>query len=65
MRRTRHRFLRSEIAVLEAFFRDGLRYPSVGDRLRIADQLKLSERRIYVWFQNRRAAEKREQKDLQ
>jgi hypothetical protein len=48
--------------VLETTFIAGLKYPPVGDRLRMAGHLGLPERKIYVWFQNHRAAEKRKVK---
>ncbi|CAB4039666.1 homeobox SEBOX, partial [Paramuricea clavata] len=54
-RRTRHKFSEYEVDVLERTFNSGVKYPTVGDRLRMASQLNFPERRIYIWFQNRRA----------
>ena len=61
-RSTCHKFSEYEVNVLETTFIGGLKYPPVGDRLRMAGHLGLPERKIYVWFQNRRAAEKRKVK---
>ncbi|CAN8031715.1 unnamed protein product, partial [Ixodes persulcatus] len=52
-------FTGSQVSALEAHFRTN-RYLSGAQVHRIADNLGLTETRVKIWFQNRRAREKRE-----
>lgn len=58
--RCRIMFTRDQVAQLESFFALD-QYPKIKDRRRIADSMGITERRIQVWFQNRRAKNSRGQ----
>ncbi|KAK0051178.1 homeobox protein unc-4 [Biomphalaria pfeifferi] len=53
-RRTRTNFSNHQMATLEAVFQ-GCHYPDLSARESLSESLRLSEARIQVWFQNRRA----------
>ncbi|XP_067951640.1 homeobox protein Hox-D3-like [Watersipora subatra] len=52
----------SQIRKLESMFRVN-RYPSVNDKLHLAEALNISVKQVSVWFQNRRCKEKRKVAD--
>eukprot|EP00118_Oscarella_pearsei_P025471 m.308235 g.308235 ORF g.308235 m.308235 type:complete len:218 (+) comp43619_c0_seq1:85-738(+) len=58
-RRTRVMFTRLQLKHLEHIY-TVQQYPKMGTRKRIGESMGISERRIQVWFQNRRAKAKRE-----
>merc|ERR1712157_666477 len=63
-RRRRHRtvFTDKQLSSLETLFRT-TQYPDVATRERLARVLDLDEERVEVWFKNRRAKFRRQQKD--
>ena len=63
-RRRRHRtvFTDKQLSSLETLFRT-TQYPDVATRERLARMLDLDEERVEVWFKNRRAKFRRQQKD--
>ncbi|XP_007888730.1 homeobox expressed in ES cells 1 [Callorhinchus milii] len=63
-RRARTVFSRSQIEVLEEAFRRNC-YPGIDVREQLAHKLTLDEDRIQIWFQNRRAKQKRSHHESQ
>ncbi|KAI6655868.1 Homeodomain (HD) containing transcription factor [Oopsacas minuta] len=61
--RKRAKFLPQDVTLLEDLFIES-QYPSTEVREKLEQQLGVCENRILVWFQNRRAKEKRETKKL-
>ena len=59
-RRRRTKFTEEQLAILEKTFTHGSKFPSPGERMRLESKTGLSKEKISVWFQNRRAKEKRE-----
>ena len=59
-RRRRTKFTNEQLAILEKTFTHGSKFPSPGERMRLETRTGLSKEKISVWFQNRRAKEKRE-----
>lgn len=59
-RRRRTKFTNEQLAVLEQTFTHGSKFPSPGERMVLETRTGLSKEKISVWFQNRRAKEKRE-----
>lgn len=59
-RRRRTKFTNEQLAVLEQTFTHGSKFPSPGERMLLETRTGLSKEKISVWFQNRRAKEKRE-----
>ncbi|XP_033106477.1 homeobox protein ceh-37-like [Anneissia japonica] len=60
-RRSRIKFTEEQLNQLEIFYESN-RYPDINVREDIADCIDISEARIQVWFQNRRARQRRQQK---
>ena len=58
-RRRRTKFTDEQLSVLEKAFKNGSKFPSPGERIRLEIKTGLSKDKISVWFQNRRAKEKR------
>ncbi|XP_065842778.1 homeobox ARX homolog alr-1-like [Oscarella lobularis] len=58
-RRTRVMFTRFQLKQLERLYAVD-QYPKLETRRRVGDQMGITERRIQVWFQNRRAKAKRD-----
>ena len=58
-RRSRTIFNPEQLEVLEKHF-EKIKYPGVKQRKRIADEIGLPEERVQIWFQNRRAKDKRQ-----
>uniref|UniRef100_A0A8C8RQ02 HESX homeobox 1 n=1 Tax=Pelusios castaneus TaxID=367368 RepID=A0A8C8RQ02_9SAUR len=63
-RRPRTAFTRNQIEVLENVFRVNS-YPGIDVREELAHKLDLDEDRIQIWFQNRRAKQKRSHRESQ
>ncbi|XP_062505905.1 paired box protein Pax-6-like isoform X2 [Corticium candelabrum] len=59
--RTRLMFTRAQSRELERIY-DNNKYPKLRTRLALAAQMNIAERRVQIWFQNRRAKTKREDK---
>lgn len=57
-------FTPEQLATLEEAYRRST-YLSSEDANKLADRLDLSNVRVKIWFQNRRARERREKKDVQ
>nr|CAD2203306.1 unnamed protein product [Meloidogyne enterolobii] len=53
MRRFRTAFDTFQLKSLESRFKQS-RYLNIGERIKLADSLKLTETQIKIWFQNRR-----------
>ena len=62
VRRQRPTFSREQTAVLEEEYSGSSRYISRKRRRELATKLQLSESQIKIWFQNRRAKDKRIEK---
>jgi len=58
-KRRRHRTTKEQLATLEQIFRAGERLPGLSLRQKLAQQLNMTPRRVQVWFQNKRAKEKK------
>ncbi|XP_053158701.1 homeobox expressed in ES cells 1 [Hemicordylus capensis] len=63
-RRPRTAFTRNQIEVLENVFRVNS-YPGIDVREELAKKIDLDEDRIQIWFQNRRAKQKRSHRESQ
>nr|CAD2151650.1 unnamed protein product [Meloidogyne enterolobii] len=59
MRRFRTAFDTFQLKSLESRFKQS-RYLNIGERIKLADSLKLTETQIKIWFQNRRTKWKKE-----
>lgn len=59
-RRRRTKFTDEQLSVLEKSFSQGSKYPSPEEIMRLQSKTGLSKEKISVWFQNRRAKDKRE-----
>lgn len=58
-KRSRTQYTDEQRAILEESFIHGSKYPSSGERMQLESKTGVSEEKISVWFQNRRATEKR------
>ncbi|XP_028404193.1 iroquois-class homeodomain protein irx-4-B-like isoform X2 [Dendronephthya gigantea] len=58
-RRPRTQYTDEQRAILEESFIHGSKYPSPGERMQLESKTGVSKDKISVWFQNRRATEKR------
>ncbi|XP_022107915.1 homeobox protein MIXL1-like [Acanthaster planci] len=63
-RRARTNYTPEQLSGLEALFEE-TQYPGIDERERLADSVDLSEARVQVWFQNRRARLRRKERDSQ
>ena len=61
-RRIRTQFTDEQLAILERTFTHGSKFPSHGEIMRLVSKTGLPKDKITIWFQNRRAKEKREKR---
>lgn len=59
-RRRRTKFTNEQLTILEKTFTHGSKFPSPEERMLLEARTGLNKEKISVWFQNRRAKEKRE-----
>jgi len=60
--RLRQCFTMQEVKKLERFFEDTIGYPDTKTRRKLATEMQVSESKIQIWFQNRRAKFRRQKR---